>query len=132
MKELVFFIVDDDMISRKIYQQHLANLGFTQVHEFSNGIECLEHMNLQPDVMLLDYDMTPINGLELLKKVKQLCPNIQLLMLSGQKDLLIAVDAMKNGAFDYIVKGDKDLEKIAIATGNLCNRLTNARYQQYN
>jgi hypothetical protein len=39
---------------------------------------------------------------------------------------------MKNGAFDYIVKGEKDLEKIAIATDNLCDRLTNARYQQYN
>jgi DNA-binding NtrC family response regulator len=132
MKELVFFIVDDDTISRKIYQQHLANLGFTQVHEFSNGTDCLENLDLQPDVMFLDYDMTPINGIELLKKVKQICPNIQLLMLSGQKDLRVAVDAMKNGAFDYIVKGEKDLEKIAIATVNLCNNLTNARYQQHN
>ena len=56
--------------------------------------------------------MEPLNGLEVLRKIKRFNPNIYMVLLSGQDDMEVAVNALKYGAFDYIIKGKNDLAKI--------------------
>ena len=70
-KKLKFFIVDDDPFSRMLYNQHLLNMGYKNNVLLDNGIDCINKLELEPDIIFLDYDMQPINGLEVLKKVKE-------------------------------------------------------------
>lgn len=113
LMNLKFFIVDDDPFSRSFYQQHLVNLGFKNNVLFDNGHDCIEKLNLLPDIIFLDYDMQPINGIEVLQKVKQHHPHIHLLIISSQKNKEIISEAKKLGAYDYIQKGENDLELIS-------------------
>jgi DNA-binding NtrC family response regulator len=109
------FIVDDDAHCRMRYQRHLASLGFNNNLLFDNGDDCLKNLDAHPDVIFLDYDMKPLNGIDILHKVKQHNPNIHILFISGIKDMNLAVNAIQRGAFDYIYKGDKDLDSISEA-----------------
>lgn len=111
-QSLSIFIVDDDSFCRTLYEQQVRNLGYSQIRLFSDGQECLNHLTELPDVIFLDYRMEPLDGLEVLRKIKRFNPDIYLVIISGQEDLQVAVNALKYGAFDYIVKGDNDLSKI--------------------
>ncbi len=106
------FIVDDDSFCTALYKQHLLNEGYTNITTFTNGQDCLNHLTDQPQIILLDYEMEPYNGLEVLKKIKRFNPDIYLLVISGQDDMQVAINALKYGAFDYIIKGKNELEKI--------------------
>ncbi|MEZ0486655.1 response regulator [Fibrella aquatica] len=109
---LSIFLIDDDPFCGQLYEQHIRNLGHTNVTLFSDGQECLNHLTDQPDVIFLDYRMEPMDGLEVLRKVKRFNPDIYMVVVSGQDDMKVAVNALKYGAFDYIIKDDNDLEKI--------------------
>src|ERR1700742_3264337 len=67
-----FFIVDDDPFCRMRLSQHLNNLGFKDNTQFDNGIDCINKLNLQPDIIFLDYDMPQVNGIEVIKKINKL------------------------------------------------------------
>jgi DNA-binding NtrC family response regulator len=60
----------------------------------------------------LDHQMDTFTGYEVLKKIKRYDPNIFVVMVSGQEDIKTAVDTLKHGAFDYILKSDHDEQKI--------------------
>ncbi|MBO0949638.1 response regulator [Fibrella forsythiae] len=109
---LSIFIVDDDPFCGQLYEHQVRNLGYTNVTLFNDGQECLNHLTDSPDVIFLDYRMEPMDGLAMLRKIKRFNPNIYLVVISGQEDLNVAIDVLKYGAFDYIIKGENDLEKI--------------------
>lgn len=117
--QLKVFIVDDSIFCRHMYKQHLLNLGFTNIYLFENGEACLRNMNLSPDLILLDYDMGELNGMQVLQEVKSTYPSIHLLMISARKDSELANDALRNGAMYYITKNDNDLEMISMATAKI-------------
>jgi DNA-binding NtrC family response regulator len=102
-----------------LYQQHLLNLGFNNIYLFDNGEDCLNNLHMKPDIIMVDYDMTPFDGLELIRKIRKIDPAIYLLLISGQKDIKVALDALRSGAFDYIIKGEEDLAMISNATAKV-------------
>jgi DNA-binding NtrC family response regulator len=104
MKKKVIFIVEDDPAFNKVLTSYLQAKNKWDVHSFSSGKECLEHLDQNPDIFLQDYDLPKMNGIEVMKKVKQKLPQTEFIFLSGQSDIKIAVDALQLGAFDYIVK----------------------------
>jgi CheY-like chemotaxis protein len=108
-----FFIVDDDPFSRMLYRQHLINLGYKNSSLFDNGSDCIDKIGLEPDLVLLDYDMPVCNGVEVIKRIKRINPHIHLVIVSGVNDVEVALEAKKHGAIDYIIKGESDLEMIS-------------------
>ena len=106
------FIVDDDALTANLYAQHLKNLGYEDVQLFDNGQDCLNALIEEPTIILLDHQMENLSGMEVLQKVKRFDPNIYVVFISGQEDIATAVDALKYGAFDYIIKGQNDLKSI--------------------
>ena len=60
-----------------------------------------------------------MNGVEVLKKIKESSPLTQVVMVSGQHSLTVAANAIKYGAFDYIVKGEGALERIGSIFQNI-------------
>ncbi len=112
MTDLKVFIVDDDDFYLHMLDQYLRNLGLENISMFSNGSDCLDHIQEKPDVIFLDYNMEDLSGYEVLQKVKRYDSNIFIVMVSAQEDIKPAIDTLKHGAFDYIQKGDNELEKL--------------------
>lgn len=104
-----------------LYRQHLLNLGYSNNVLFDNGFDCIKKLDLSPDVIFLDYDMQPLNGLDVLQIIKQYNPNIHLLIISGNEDKKLADDAKKYGAYAFIKKGDRDLEMISDVLASIQN-----------
>jgi DNA-binding NtrC family response regulator len=118
-ESMSIFLVDDDRFCLEMYKQVLSNLGYKNATCFENSSDCLNSIMLQPDVIFLDYHMDNLNGIDILKKIKRFNPNIIVLFISGQEDLQVAVNALKYGAFDYIVK--KDFNEVRI--GNAMDKI---------
>ena len=110
--DLKIFLVDDDLLNLKVTKFHLNRIGFNDVTLFDNGLDCISHLSLKPAVILLDQYMYGIDGLDVLKKVKQLNPEIKVIMLSAEDSERSAIFFKTLGASDYIVKGKDALGKI--------------------
>lgn len=107
-----FFLVDDDRFFTNLYDQQIKNLNYNDVAYYNNGTDCISNLHQNPDIIFLDHNMDDVTGFEVLKKVKRFNPNIYVVMVSAQEDMRIAINALKYGAFDYIVKDNKVCESI--------------------
>jgi two-component system OmpR family response regulator len=81
-------------------------------------------MHLRPEIIVLDYHLSAHkrdaqNGVDILKKIKEGYPETQVIMLSGQDTLQVAIDSMKYGAYDYIVKGETAFSRTENALNNV-------------
>lgn len=112
MSDLKIFLVDDDFYYLHILEQHLINLGCSNIQLFDNGPDCLDNLSEKPDIIFLDYQMDTLTGYEVLKKIKRFDPNIYVVMISAQEQIKPVVDALKHGAFDYLQKGDHEPQKL--------------------
>jgi len=112
--ELTIFLVDDEPYCLDLYGQYLRNLGYVNIKYYRKSADCLDQLLLQPDLIFLDYNMDNLNGIDVLKKIKRFDPNVSIVFLSGQKDISIAVNALKYGALDYIRKEDVDEVRLDI------------------
>lgn len=121
--KLKFFIVDDDNFCSSAYQQYLENIHYTDIHCFTNGNDCIDNLDQHPDIIFLDHNMEDLTGFEVLKKIKRLNPNIYVVMVSGQENITTAVDALKYGAFDYMVKDAHVCERM----NNVIERILNIK-----
>lgn len=107
LKNPLIFIIEDSLVYKDLIVGYLRSKKFDNVKTFKNAEECLHMMHLIPDLIVLDYTFEGINGLELMKKVKEDHPEIDFIFLSGQNSVEIAVKLMRIGAADYIVKNEK-------------------------
>ncbi|MEI8059877.1 MAG: response regulator, partial [Ferruginibacter sp.] len=95
-----------------LYEQQLYSLGYDRVSVFNNGYDCINNLSYQPDIILLDHGMENFNGFEVLKKIKEINPDIYVVFLSGQEDFSIIADTLNFGAYDFIVKSSEDIINI--------------------
>jgi FixJ family two-component response regulator len=106
-KNPLIFIVQDNVIYKDLIVGYLQQKKFTNLKTFKSGEECLKSIHQKPDIIVLDYSFEGITGLELMKRIRAVNPEIDFIFLSGQNDVEIAVNIMKMGAADYIVKNNK-------------------------
>lgn len=106
------FIVDDDPFWTAILTQLLNELGYTNIITFSNGTDCLNNLHLNPNLVFLDFQMEDMNGIEVLQKIKNYYPGIGVVFCTALEDLSIAVNAMKNGSFDYLLKSNANKKEL--------------------
>lgn len=101
------FVVEDEAIFQEALVHQLQNIYGYKVEAYSNGKACLQNLYKNPDIVLLDYNLLDQNGLEVLKEIKSINSDIHVLLVSGQKNIPVAIDVLKYGAFDYIEKNEK-------------------------
>lgn len=106
------FVVEDDPMYAKILQHKLSQDPEFEVRQFSNGATFMRFLDDQPDIVTLDHSLPDMTGLELLKKIKTAHPGIQVIVLSAQEDVSTAIEMLRNGAFDYIIKDAQAMEKL--------------------
>ncbi len=97
-------IVDDELILRESLAGWLERDGH-DINTAASGEEALEKLkNTRFDILLVDIKMEGISGLEVLKNVKDSDPEISVVMITAYGSISTAIEAMKNGAYDYLLK----------------------------
>lgn len=111
MDNFKIFIVEDDPFYGRLLKHHLSLNPHYEVILYTTARECLEMMYQKPDVICVDYGLPDMTGDVLCTKIRSLNSNIPIVVISGQEDISTAVDLLKKGARDYIIKDDntKDL-----------------------
>jgi DNA-binding NtrC family response regulator len=112
MSSIKIIIVDDEKILRISLKDNLTDAGFNVI-DFENPFSVLEEINRRKyHVVLTDIKMPQINGIELLKKIKEINPEIHVIVMTAYGSIDTAVESMKYGAYDYISKPFKIEELI--------------------
>jgi len=98
-------LVDDEVSFVKTVAKRLAKRNIKTMMAFSaeEGLEKLKE-NQDLDVIILDIKMPGMNGIDALKEIKTVSPLVEVIMLTGHATIELAVDAMKLGAHDFIMK----------------------------
>ncbi len=111
---MFILLVEDDHFFASMMQELLRQNGYTDIKHFDNGLECLLQVYEEkvPDIVIMDYHLGLVNGLEILQKIRAYKPSLKVIFMSGQKDVRVAVDSIKKGARDYIIKDEKAFERL--------------------
>ncbi|KNY28092.1 sigma-54-dependent transcriptional regulator [Pseudobacteroides cellulosolvens] len=118
MKKIL--IADDEKNMRWILGKTLRDEGFTIV-EAADGQEAFElFIDQEPDMIILDYRMPEIDGLDVLKRIKMMDQRVPVIMITAHGSTDAAVEAMKLGAIDYISK-PFDIEELKITIKKALN-----------
>src|SRR4029079_4050897 len=97
-------VVDDDALSREFLVEAITALGYKPIVA-KNGQEALERTQHQnPDLVLTDLRMPGMDGMELLKKIREVAPDMPSVMVTAQGTIESAVQAMRQGASDFLLK----------------------------
>jgi DNA-binding NtrC family response regulator len=108
----LIFIVEDNPVYNKLVVNYLQSKKFSRIESFLSGEECLKRINEKPDIIIQDYLLEGIDGIEVLKATKKVYPHTEFIFLSGQDSVDVAINTMKLGAYDYIVKDQMALKKM--------------------
>ena len=104
----------------KLVVSYLKTNKFTNIESYLSGEEVLKNMHKNPEIIIQDYLLEGMTGIEVLIKAKKTNPNVEFIFLSGQDSIDIAINSMKYGAYDYIVKDQMALQKLV----NKINKIT--------
>ncbi len=110
-KKKLIFLVDDDALFLKSLEIEFSHKTKSTIRTFATGELCLNNIAQNPDIIILDYYLNgiaknAINGLETLDRIKEVYPQMPVIMLSSQDKIAVAINCMKHQAFDYIVKSE--------------------------
>lgn len=103
------FIIEDDVIFGKSILYYLSLNPENEISLYTNGKEALAQRYQDPDLIILDYNLPGMNGMEVMQSFHNYNKKFPIIIISAQSDIRIAVNLLKEGAFDYIVK-DPDLK----------------------
>ncbi|MFV0604792.1 MAG: sigma-54-dependent transcriptional regulator [Niabella sp.] len=105
------FVVEDDPWYGKILEYHLTLNPDYKVTRLLTAKDCLAHLYHKPDLITLDVNLPDMEGEKLFTKIHSTHPEIPIIIISAQENVAVAVNLLKLGAKDYLVKDDatKDL-----------------------
>jgi DNA-binding NtrC family response regulator len=96
-------IVDDEPLITEVLSEHFK--GDYDVETALNGTDALTAILRQrPDIVLLDINMPRMNGVEVLRDIKQIDQTIAVIMVTANEQIALAAEALKSGAFGYVPK----------------------------
>ena len=113
-------VVDDAAFMRMMVKNALTQGGYTDVCEASDGSEAVKlYTEQKPQLVLMDITMPNMDGLEALKKIRELDANSQVVMCSAMGQESMVIEAIKAGAKDFIVKPFKPERILSTVDGLL-------------
>jgi DNA-binding NtrC family response regulator len=112
MGKAKIFVVEDDPLYAKMLRHKLSMDPDFEVSVFNDGASFLKQLKENPSVVTLDHSLPDVSGLEILKSIKRDYPAINVVVLSAQEDVSTAVEMLRGGAYDYIIKDAGSMDKI--------------------
>lgn len=112
------FVVEDNVLYAQVLKKQLVDDGYN-VKTFHNGRDFLANLDENPDVVTLDYTLPDMTGYDVLRKIQKRKPDSNVIVISAQENITTAIDLMKNGAYDYIMKAPDTREKLSNIIKNI-------------
>ena len=118
---LNLFIVDDDSVSVKGIRSYLTSRFGTSLNisSFYTGESALKKIDKDTNIVILDYNLKGENGNEVLKAIKKINPQTEVIMLTSNENIGVAIDSFRKGATDYVLKGRNAQRNIAAIVYNI-------------
>ena len=125
-------IVDDEEAIREIVHSMLTMAGY-RCHQASSGVEALAVLESgeQFELMLSDLMMAEMDGIALLERTKEKYPDMPVVMVTAVHDISVALAAIRNGAYDYLLKPFEREQLLAIVRRALENRRLKVENRAY-
>jgi signal transduction histidine kinase len=126
--------IDDDQFVRESLANYLEDFGYAvlQAEDGQHGLDVLGAN--RPDLILVDLRMPRMDGLQVLARVREIAPEIPIMVVSGAGDIRDVVEALRRGAWDYLVKPIQDMNILRHAVETCLERARllrqNREYQQ--
>ncbi len=114
--------MEDDPWYGKILEYQLSQNPDHIVTLFTTGKECIKNLSQKPDLVSIDYSLPDIDGVGLLKAIKDFNSNLPVVVISGQEDVNTALTLLKKGATEYLTKDDSTIELLLNAVKNAKER----------
>jgi len=130
-KAFKIFVVEDDEWYNRLLVHTLSLNPDYEIQSFSTGKDCLANLHEAPDIVTLDYRLPDMKGLEVLKQIKEINEDIQIILISEQDDIEVVVTLLRHGAYDYIVKS-KDIRERLLNTVNNIRQGSNLKKEIVN
>ena len=114
-------VCDDAAFMRMMIKDILTKNGYNVAGEAENGLKAIEKFNeTKPDLVLMDITMPEMDGIQALKKIKELDPAANVIMCSAMGQQAMVIEAIQSGAKDFIVKpfqAERVLEAVKMVVG---------------
>ena len=117
------FIVEDDTMFGELMKMKLEENDTFDVSLFRSGEEMFRELHQQPDIIILDYFLPYKNGVQIIRELKNLSNDLSIILLSGQKNVEVVVEAYNLGAKNYIIKNENALVELDNSVRNLCDTI---------
>jgi two-component system OmpR family response regulator len=116
------FVVDDDEMMSMALEDHLTRNTLHEIHCFKTGEDCIKNLRLQPDIIILDYNLNSVekeaaNGMAILEAIKKLNREIPVILFSSQDAYSVALQSINKGATQYVIKDENAFDNIVA----ICN-----------
>ena len=116
------FVVDDDEMMAMALEDHLTRNTLHEIHVFTTGEDCIRNLRLQPDIIILDYNLNSVqkeaaNGMKIMEAIKKLNRDIPVILFSSQDAYSVALQSISKGATQYVIKDENAFDNIVA----ICN-----------
>lgn len=112
------FIVDDNEDFCVLQSYYLSQNEAFEISSYNNGKSLLKALSKEPQLILLDYYLPDYNGKDLMKLIKEKSPTSEVILVSGQEDVSLAIQLLKEGAYDYIEKNENTHKRLWTITNH--------------
>ena len=115
-KKILVFIVEDNEMYSMMLDYILSKESTHRFMRFNSGEKCIENLHLEPDIVLLDYGLPGMDGLETISKIKEHNADIPVIIITANKNAAITQRLLDAGAYDYILKENDDIVPLIVET----------------
>ncbi|MGZ4034907.1 MAG: response regulator [Bacteroidia bacterium] len=112
IKKRLVFIVEDNELYSLMLQYSLSNDTVIQCICFKTGEECIQNLDMDPMLVILDFWLPGMNGKETFEQIQQKKPDIPVVMLTRNQDKKLKKEFIKKGVYDYLYKEDDSILQI--------------------
>lgn len=116
-EKITLFLVDDDPIFLRLLEIEFKQHSNLNIKTFPSGEECIQELNENPDIVILDYHLDGVNknamnGIQTLDQIKLFNSAIPVIILSSQDKIEVAIKCMRHLAYDYVVKSETSFVRL--------------------
>jgi len=107
LEDMKILVVDDQSEARAMLKEMLTDMGVTQIFESKDGRQALEFVDAAfdfVDMIVCDWNMPNLNGVELLRQIRSADPDLPFLMVTGRDDIDSVIEAKSSGVTAYVRK----------------------------
>lgn len=112
-KSLLIYVVEDNRVYNRMVCEYLKKQNYSNIKSFLSGNECIKAVinGEKPDIVIQDYFLDDLNGIDVLKAIKAKCQNTEFIFLTSNENIEVAIECIAYGVHDYILKDKGDILK---------------------